>query len=110
MRYKIISDRKNQDVKLIELMEKAKAEVEPLLLETFAAALEKDEGNKMSVSEARERYEALTNGLPKPKRKSKARAAAAEEEMEDAEEAMEEQGDGDEFMDEDPDSMFVPED
>ena len=40
---------------------------------------------------------------------TKARAMVAEEDMEDAEEAMEEQRDGDRFIDEDPDSMFVPE-
>ena len=86
MKYKIISDRKNQDVKLIDAMDKAKEQVQPMLLEAFAAIIEKDEGVKMSVEEAHARYEALANGFPRPKKTmAKARAIEKEKEKEDVE-------------------------
>ncbi|EXJ63949.1 hypothetical protein A1O7_00284 [Cladophialophora yegresii CBS 114405] len=65
--YKYISDRKRQDIKLIRIMDMTKAQLEEMLWKTFCRNYKEEEGLDISVTEARESWEALVNGVLKPK-------------------------------------------
>ncbi|ETI27858.1 hypothetical protein G647_00307 [Cladophialophora carrionii CBS 160.54] len=67
LKYQYISNRKRQDVKLIRIMDKTKAQLDEKLWETFCRNYKEDEGLEISVTEARRRYEALINGVRKLK-------------------------------------------
>ncbi|KAJ9608117.1 hypothetical protein H2200_007105 [Cladophialophora chaetospira] len=64
LKYRKISDRKKQDVKLINIMEKTKAQMEDDLWKTFCHNYQQEFGEEISMAEARGRYEDVVNGVP----------------------------------------------
>ena len=63
----MINDRKKQDVKLFDIMDKTKAQMEDGLWNAFCLNYQKEFGEEISLEEARDRYEALVNGVAKLK-------------------------------------------
>ena len=67
MKYRTINDRKKQDIKLFDLMEKTRAGMEDTLWKTFSRKYQEAYGEEVDLDEARARYELLVNGVVKLK-------------------------------------------
>ncbi len=67
MKYRKISDRQKQDVKLINVMEETKEDMDSQLWDAFCRNYQEKFGEEISVAEARGRYGALVNGVAKLK-------------------------------------------
>ena len=67
MKYRIINERKKQDIKMFTIMEKTRAQREEGLWKDFCRNYKEEYGEDIDVAKARERYEMLVNGVARLK-------------------------------------------